>query len=110
MVGYSKDVLFNYRHQYWLWTPILGPIFGGLAGTCVYDLFMFTGDESIVNKPNAATKLYHARAKRVDPENAVDGKGNTGDITTLHLSNEAEKERGDYSEGLHGRHPAHDIV
>lgn len=109
MVGYSKDVLFNYRHQYWLWTPILGPIFGGLAGTCIYDLFMFTGDESIVNKPNAANKLHHARAKRV--ENVVDGKGRAaaGDLTTS--SNEAEKERGDYSEeGLHGRHLAHDIV
>ena len=104
MVGYSKDVLFNYRHQYWLWTPILGPIFGGLAGTCVYDLFMFTGDESIVNKPNATTKLHHARAKRV--ENVVAGKGREGDIT-----NEAEKEKENYSEeGLHGRHPAHDIV
>jgi len=110
MVGYSKDVLFNYRHQYWLWTPILGPILGGLAGTCVYDLFMFTGDESIVNKPNAATKLHRARAKRV--ENAADGKGRACGITTS--SNEAEKEKEEkenYSEeGLHGRHPAHDIV
>lgn len=51
MVGYSKEVLFDYRSQYWLWTPILGPLAGGLVGTIIYDGFMFTGDESIFNKP-----------------------------------------------------------
>jgi aquaglyceroporin related protein len=59
MVGYSKEVLFNYRHQYWLWTPILGPICGGLVGTWLYDSFVFKGTESIVNKPNAAAKLHY---------------------------------------------------
>jgi len=61
MVGYSKQVLFDYRHQYWLWTPILGPIFGGLAGTCVYDIFIYTGKESIVNTPNAAARSHQAQ-------------------------------------------------
>jgi len=61
MVGYSKQVLFDYRHQYWLWTPILGPIFGGLAGTCVYDLLVFTGEESVVNQPNAAARSHRAQ-------------------------------------------------
>jgi aquaglyceroporin related protein len=59
MVGYSKEVLFDHRRQYWLWTPILGPIFGGLAGTCVYDFFLFIGSESVVNKPNTAAKLHY---------------------------------------------------
>jgi len=61
MAGYGREV-WNYRHQYWLWTPILGPIFGALAGTLVYDAFVFTGGESILNKPNAAAKRRHERA------------------------------------------------
>jgi hypothetical protein len=50
MVGYGPDV-WNYRSQYWLWCPILGSIAGGMAGTAVYDLLIFEGEESIVNKP-----------------------------------------------------------
>lgn len=61
MLGYSVDVLWNYRDQYWIWTPILGPIFGGLAGTFVYDIFIFTGKESIVNTPNAAARSHQAQ-------------------------------------------------
>jgi len=61
MVGYSKAAIWDYRHQYWLWTPILGPIFGGLAATGVYDLFIYTGEDSIVNKPNAAARLHSER-------------------------------------------------
>ena len=51
MVGYGKDVLFDYRRQYWLWTPILGPLVGGMAGAAIYDGLLFTGNESIFNKP-----------------------------------------------------------
>ncbi|KAF9513463.1 hypothetical protein BS47DRAFT_1372543 [Hydnum rufescens UP504] len=51
MVGYSKQVLFDYRHQYWIWTPILGPVSGALIGTFVYDALMFTGPESVLNFP-----------------------------------------------------------
>ncbi|KAF8323295.1 aquaporin [Clavulina sp. PMI_390] len=91
MVGYSKEVLFDYRHQYWLWTPILGPITGGILGTIVYDAFLFTGDESIFNKPNAAARLHHAHSKHA--EALVIGKGHPIEI-----------------ENVHGRHPAHDIV
>jgi aquaglyceroporin related protein len=96
MVGYSKEVLFDYRHQYWLWTPFLGPIFGGLAGSCVYDLFIFTGEDSVVNTPNAAAKLHLAHAKHL--ENI--GKGHALDITAS----------GETGEGVHGKHPAHNIV
>lgn len=58
MLGYSKEVIFDYRHQYWLWTAILGPIFGGLAGMGVYDLFIYTGEDSIINKSNAAARMH----------------------------------------------------
>ncbi|KIO03273.1 hypothetical protein M404DRAFT_627167 [Pisolithus tinctorius Marx 270] len=50
MVGYGKDV-FTFRNQYWLWCPILGPILGMQVGGLVYDLLIYTGSESIVNKP-----------------------------------------------------------
>lgn len=78
--------------QYWLWCPILGSISGGLTGTLVYDAFLFTGGESIFNKPcvppapsgsprcadaafalrlffalpsrNAAARAHHARGER----------------------------------------------
>jgi hypothetical protein len=50
MVGYGTEV-WNYRNQYWLWCPILAPICGALAGVGVYDLLIFEGEESIVNKP-----------------------------------------------------------
>jgi len=65
-IFYGKEV-WNFRHQYWLWTPILGPIMGGLSGTLVYDAFLYTGSESILNKPNSQAKahgLHAARAER----------------------------------------------
>ncbi|KIM67687.1 hypothetical protein SCLCIDRAFT_1189699 [Scleroderma citrinum Foug A] len=49
MVGYGKDV-FNFRHQYWLWCPILGSILGMQCGALAYDLLIYTGSDSIVNK------------------------------------------------------------
>ena len=70
MAGYGREV-WNYRSQYWLYTPIvrsplyltsmhtpnvlillqIGPIVGAIIGTIVYDAFIFTGSESIFNKP-----------------------------------------------------------
>ncbi|KAF9525543.1 putative aquaporin 4 [Crepidotus variabilis] len=50
MVGYGKEV-FTFRNQYWIWCPIMGPILGALFGAFVYDAFLFTGEESIFNKP-----------------------------------------------------------
>ncbi|KIM64401.1 hypothetical protein SCLCIDRAFT_114883 [Scleroderma citrinum Foug A] len=49
MVGYGKEV-FDFRHQYWLWCPILGSIFGMQCGALAYDLLIYTGSDSIVNK------------------------------------------------------------
>jgi aquaglyceroporin related protein, other eukaryote len=61
MVGYSKEVIWDYRHQYWLWAPILGPITGGLTATALYDLFVYTGEDSIFNRPNAAARIVGKR-------------------------------------------------
>jgi len=66
MVGYGSQVftfrkysiavtdmfLFSlHRSQYWLWCPVIAPYLGALAGAGFYDVFLFTGKESIVNKP-----------------------------------------------------------
>ncbi|EPQ51046.1 aquaporin, partial [Gloeophyllum trabeum ATCC 11539] len=50
MVGYGKDV-FTFRNHYWLWCPVIAPIIGAQAGALIYDGFIFTGAESILNKP-----------------------------------------------------------
>ncbi|KAJ3767314.1 putative aquaporin 4 [Lentinula raphanica] len=50
MVGYGSAV-YTFRNQYWLWCPILAPIFGAQAGAMFYDVLLFNGRESIVNKP-----------------------------------------------------------
>lgn len=96
MVGYSKEVLFDYRRQYWFWAPLLGPIFGGLAGTCVYDLFVFTGEDSVVNTPNAEAREHLAHAKHLETV----GKGRVAATTAA----------GEVGELAHGRHPAHNVV
>ncbi|QRV88358.1 aquaporin, Major intrinsic protein family [Ceratobasidium sp. AG-Ba] len=49
MVGYGREV-WDYRGQYWLCVPIMGPIVGALAGNTLYDILVFTGCESIFNK------------------------------------------------------------
>ncbi|CUA75240.1 putative membrane protein YFL054C [Saccharomyces cerevisiae S288c] [Rhizoctonia solani] len=58
MAGYGRQV-WNYRSQYWLYTPIIGPIVGAILGTMIYDAFIFTGSESIFNKPSAAARRRH---------------------------------------------------
>jgi len=49
MVGYGKQV-YDFRRQYWLWCPILGPITGALTGALMYDLFLFNGEGSVINR------------------------------------------------------------
>ena len=49
MVGYGREV-FNFRHQYWLWCPILAPCAGALVATFIYDTFLFAGMDSILNR------------------------------------------------------------
>jgi len=62
MVGYGSEV-FTYRHGYWIWSPILGSICGGLVASLLYDVFIYTGPESFINRPNKAMRLQLARQK-----------------------------------------------
>lgn len=65
MAGYGKEV-FTFRNQYWLWCPIIAPIVGALIGTFIYDTFIFTGAESIMNRPNARARAHHERARNAE--------------------------------------------
>ncbi|EJC98509.1 aquaporin [Fomitiporia mediterranea MF3/22] len=64
MAGYGAAV-FTFRHQYWLWCGVLAPILGGLVAGFVYDAFVYTGEDSIFNRPNRAarTTRLHALTK-----------------------------------------------
>jgi len=48
--GYPHQIWTN-RHHYWVYTPIVGTIFGGLVGGFWYDFFLYQGEESPLNKP-----------------------------------------------------------
>ncbi|KAG1745875.1 major intrinsic protein superfamily membrane channel protein [Suillus paluster] len=48
--GYGSAV-FTYRNHYWLWCNVLGPVIGMLFGAFTYDVLVFGGCESIINKP-----------------------------------------------------------
>ncbi|KAJ6627832.1 putative aquaporin 4 [Mycena sp. CBHHK59/15] len=74
MVGYGKQV-YTYRNQYWLWCPIISPILGCQAGAIFYDAFLYTGDESPFNKPNAAARAHHERAEHNARRNMPAGPG-----------------------------------
>ncbi|KIK66866.1 hypothetical protein GYMLUDRAFT_239088 [Collybiopsis luxurians FD-317 M1] len=50
MAGYGKEV-FTFRNQYWLWCPIIATILGAQAGAMFYDVLLYNGKDSIVNKP-----------------------------------------------------------
>ncbi|KAJ3513492.1 hypothetical protein NLJ89_g2913 [Agrocybe chaxingu] len=62
MVGYGRQV-FTFRNHYWIWCPVMGPILGALFGAFVYDAFLYTGDDSVINKPNAQARRRHLRAQ-----------------------------------------------
>jgi len=72
MVGYGGAV-FTYRHQYWLWCAILGPILGALVGTLLYDTFLFKGSESILNTPNSEARKLKLRAPKEQREKPIAG-------------------------------------
>ncbi|KAI0050271.1 aquaporin [Auriscalpium vulgare] len=65
MVGYGHQV-FNYRSQYWLWTPILGSFAGALVAPLVYDVFIFNGDESFINRPSVSARRHFAHARHAE--------------------------------------------
>ncbi|KAF4577074.1 hypothetical protein EYR36_005061 [Pleurotus pulmonarius] len=65
MAGYGKAV-FTFRNQYWLWCPIMGPIVGAQLGTIFYDIFIFEGNESLINKTNKKSDGRHAPSAQRD--------------------------------------------
>lgn len=76
MVGYGSQV-FTFRNQYWLWCPVIAPYLGALAGAGFYDIFLFTGKESIVNKMdrNARKRCLHWTATAEKSRNISVGPG-----------------------------------
>lgn len=65
--------MFKYRDQFWLWCIVCGPLAGGLTGALFYDLFIFTGGESWVNRPSAAARRHFAKAPSGERPNPVAG-------------------------------------
>ena len=49
-VGVDHHLLFDDNHHYF-WVPMVAPLIGGLLGAFTYDLLIFRGQESWVNKP-----------------------------------------------------------
>ncbi|KAG5362557.1 putative membrane protein [Yarrowia sp. C11] len=49
MIGYGGKVWST--GTWYFWVPIIAPFIGGVLGGFMYDLFMYTGDESPVNWP-----------------------------------------------------------
>ncbi|KAG2155912.1 major intrinsic protein superfamily membrane channel protein [Suillus bovinus] len=58
MVGYGSEV-FNFRSQYWLWCPIIGPILGMVVAAFFYDAMLYRGSDSITNKPSEEAERHH---------------------------------------------------
>ncbi|THG97635.1 hypothetical protein EW026_g4398 [Hermanssonia centrifuga] len=75
MVGYGTEV-FTFRNQYWLWCPVITPIIGALVGTFLYDVFFFTGAESIINRPNAEARRMRQRAIDGERQKPIAGADN----------------------------------
>jgi aquaglyceroporin related protein len=87
MVGYGKQV-YTYRNHYWIWCPILAPIIGAQVATCLYDAFLFMGEEGRFNQPSKAARLAHAHA-HPDQRGPVPAGPNEGEIS--HYDIHAEK-------------------
>jgi aquaglyceroporin related protein len=56
MYGYPSSI-WTYRHCYWIWTPIIACAVGGVFGGFVYDLFLYQGKDSPLNKPWGRKKI-----------------------------------------------------
>ncbi|KAK0235010.1 putative aquaporin 4 [Armillaria nabsnona] len=54
MVGYGKAV-YTFRNHYWVWCPIMAPILGAQVAAMFYDVFIYQGHESIVNRRSGRT-------------------------------------------------------
>jgi len=55
MVGYGKAV-YTFRHGYFIWCPVIAPILGAQFGALFYDVFLYNGHDSPLNKPDAKAR------------------------------------------------------
>lgn len=67
--GYGREV-WDFRNQYWLWTPVLATMSGALFGALIYDTFIYTGAESPLNMK----WTFPGKKREVDPEIAPASK------------------------------------
>ncbi|CAE6462714.1 unnamed protein product [Rhizoctonia solani] len=68
-VGYGRDV-WNYRAQYWLYAPIMGPFVGGLVAATIYDLLLYPSEGNILYS-------YYHRLRKDPVEATENGVSNT---------------------------------
>jgi len=54
--GYGKQ-LYNYRDQYWLWCPIIGPFLGAQFGVGFYDIFLKQDSDESSDKEKSTRKV-----------------------------------------------------
>lgn len=80
IVGYPKHVLWTRDAWYWIWTPIIGPLSGGLFGALIYDAFLYTGSESWLNAPWFGHTLPENESHWTDPETRVDSLETSKDL------------------------------
>ncbi|KAI0769916.1 aquaporin [Fomes fomentarius] len=73
MVGYGREGKLNH---YWLWCPVIAPIIGALVGVFLYDACLFTGAESILNKPDARARALHEKAINAERQRPIAGVEN----------------------------------
>ena len=73
MGSLMESIVFNYRNQFWIWCIVCGPLAGGLTGALFYDLFIFTGGESWVNRPSTAARRHFAKAPSGERANPIAG-------------------------------------
>lgn len=55
LIGYSSEV-FTHNNFWTFWGPGLSSILGGLLGGLTYDVFVYTGADSPVNRPEGGRR------------------------------------------------------
>ncbi len=55
ILGYGSEVWS--AGNYYFWVPIVAPLFGTLFGGFLYDIFIYTGPESLINTPWLGAKV-----------------------------------------------------
>jgi len=69
-LGYGWDV-WTHDRVYWFWGPVLSTVLGGLLGTFLYDVLLYTGEDSWVNQKCDVTETQCADRREESPEHAL---------------------------------------